>query len=292
MSEGRGVRQEEAGKRQAAAGVYAGEQRGRGRHEKQEIFAKLRQLPGALTDAGLTLGIKELPVGARLAADTVYKCWCEGKFADDEFISFLQSISTYSPALMLMMRPMMQDQMMAAGKPMPGIPLRVGVVGGGQFSGAAVSNDLTHAVPVPPPISEESQAAMGINKEWRSRRRKEAARRQCAGIEGSEHDQRVGYLCRTFSCLRHLLPPSALPTLLDTMIGFSCRRSSPEAFGQHMQDLVDTYQLVVPLDYIPQRAYGETSAGDPKRGLTSMRKLQRVRVRLKLLRVTVCMSVG
>ena len=260
MSEGRGVRQ-------SAPGAYAGEQRGRG-HEKQDFLAKLRQLPGELTDAGLTKGMNELPVGARLAAETVYKCWREGKFADDELISFLQSISTYSPALMLMMR-----ASMAPGTAMPSIPLRGGVKGGGYFAGGF---DLPHAVPVPQ-ISEESEAAMGINKEWRSRRRKEAARRQCAGIQGSEHDQRVGYLCRTFSCLRHQLPPSALPTLLDAMIGFSCRRSSPEAFGQHMQDLVDTYQMVVPLDYIPQRAYREGSAGEPKRGHTSMRKLQRVK---------------
>jgi hypothetical protein len=235
------------GTRQAAA-----DQRSRARQEKQEKqerrldpSKKLRQLPGALTDAGLKQAINELPVGARLAADTVYKCWCEGKFADDEFISFLQSISTYSPALLQMVRP-------------PGAPQR----GKGE--------DL---MPAAPQHSEEAEAAMGINKEWRLRRRAEAVRRRAAGITGGEHEQCVGYLQRTFTCLRQQLPDEAQPVLLDAIMAFSRKSIGADAFGQQMQDLVDAYQLMVPLDYVPQRQYkvGESAAETGgKRGTSGM----------------------
>jgi hypothetical protein len=218
------------GTRQAAAG--------RARQDKQDKqdrrldpSKKLRQLPGALTDAGLTQAINELPVGARLAADTVYKCWCEGKFADDEFISFLQSISTYSPALLQMVR---ASGTQPRGKPMHGMPQRGGeAAGGAQHAG--VSSKSEEVLPAVPRHSEEAEAAMGINKEWRLRRRAEAQRRRAAGIQGGEHEQCVGYLQRTFSCLRQQLPSAAQPVLLDAIMAFSRRSIGPDAFGQQMQ---------------------------------------------------------
>jgi len=259
------------GTRQAAA-----DQRSRARQEKQEKqerrldpSKKLRQLPGALTDAGLKQAINELPVGARLAADTVYKCWCEGKFADDEFISFLQSISTYSPALLQMVRPPGAPQ---RGKPTHGAPVRGSEAMGGvqHASAGGKGEDL---MPAAPQHSEEAEAAMGINKEWRLRRRAEAVRRRAAGITGGEHEQCVGYLQRTFTCLRQQLPDEAQPVLLDAIMAFSRKSIGADAFGQQMQDLVDAYQLMVPLDYVPQRQYkvGESAAETGgKRGTSGM----------------------
>jgi hypothetical protein len=44
---------------------------------------------------------------------------------------------------------------------------------------------------------------------------------------------------------------------------FSFRSSSPETFSQQMQDLVNGYQIVVPLNYVPQRLYDSASGGAP-----------------------------
>jgi hypothetical protein len=266
MSEGRS-------NRLLAAGNIPSEPRGRARQEKRvDQGKKTRRLPGSLTDAGLTLAINELPVGARLAADTVYKCWREGKFADDEFVSFLQSISTYSPALQHMVHASMHDSM-ASGKPVPGVQLRDNTIGGSRYGGFGSSveeHGRGVGVPAAKQLSEESEAAMGINKEWRSRRRREAARRQGAGIQGTQHQQRVGYLCRTFACLRQQLPPPALPALLDLMMCYSRNTIAPEALGHQVQDLVDAYQVVVPLDYIPQRCYADTTDGGGKRSMAGV----------------------
>ena len=263
MSDGRG------------AGAAGGETRGRarkGQAKTQTQHSGSRQLPGTLTHDGLTLAINELPVGARLAADTVYQCWREGKFADDEFLSFLQSISTYSPALRQMVQGHggLADMAVDRGsKVMPGIP-----IGGNMMAGAgrrfAGGDKVMSAVPVEKTVSPESEAAMGINKEWRERRRREAIRRQSAGLEGSDHEKRVGFLCRTFMHLRQHLPLVALPALSDAVAGYTRRNRSPELFGQQMQDLVDAYQMVVPLDYIPQRHYVENGGGTDhgsKRGM-------------------------
>ena len=177
---------------QPPAGSYAGEKL---RNLQQDVHynrtdpsRRLRQLPGALTEAGLSLAINELPVGARLAADTIYKCWREGKFAHDEFISFLQSISSYSPALHMMLRGALHESK-SMGSAMPGTLLRgVGALGAGHFGaqfgavGVGCEGGLAARHVMVSQVSEESEAAMGINKEWRERRRKEAARRQCAGI--------------------------------------------------------------------------------------------------------------
>lgn len=266
MSEGRS-------NRLLAAGTIPSEPRGRARQERRvDQGKKTRRLPGSLTDAGLTLAINELPVGARLAADTVYKCWREGKFADDEFVSFLQSISTYSPALQHMVHASMHDSMVS-GKPVPGVQLRDNAMGGARYGGfgaSAEEHGRGVGVPAAKQLSEESEAAMGINKEWRSRRRREAARRQGAGIQGTQHQQRVGYLCRTFACLRQQLPPQALPSLLDLMMCYSRDTIPPEALGHQVQDLVDAYQVVVPLDYIPQRSYADTTDGGGKRSMAGV----------------------
>ena len=258
------ARREDAG----AASGYTCAKLGSGRQDAQQkcpdASMQVRKLPPALTDAGLTTAINELPVGARLAAETVYKCWREGKFANDEFVSFLQSIATYSPLLLQMVC----GQDATHSRPMLGMAV------GSSTPSACSSKFLVPAVQAVPHIPVESQAAMGINTEWRTRRRHEAARRQCAGIDGNEHQKRIGYLCRTFSLLRQQLPAAAQPALLDVMMGYSRRNTSPEAFGQQMQDLVDAYQMVAPLDYIPQRRYHNTiavSAGPvAKRGAASM----------------------
>ena len=226
--------------RQAATDTFASEQRGRARQDKRVDPGKqMRRMPGSLTDAGLTIAINELPVGARLAADTVYKCWRDGKFADDEFISFLQSISTYSPVLQQMVHASAQDSA-PGGKPLPGIPVRGNTMGGAQFAGAVggrkiFGREAPQPQSQPQPLSEESEAAMGINKQWRSRRRREAMRRQCAGMKGTDHQLRVGYLCRSVTCLRQQLPPSAMPALLDSAMRYSRAALSPEAFAQQMQ---------------------------------------------------------
>ena len=101
-------------------------------------------------------------------------------------------------------------------KVMPGIP-----IGGNMMAGAARrfagGDKVMSAVPVEKTVSPESEAAMGINKEWRERRRREAIRRQSAGLEGSDHEKRVGFLCRTFMHLRQHLPLVALPALTDAV---------------------------------------------------------------------------
>ena len=227
--------------RQMAAGSTPGDHRGwprKDRPDKKQDQKNnlLRKLPGTLTDEGLTMAINELPVGARLAADTVYKCWREGKFADDEFISFLQSISTYSPALLHMV---CGPARRVEGNRKQHAPAaqHSGKTGGkAHFAGVVSgSENAMPAVSIEPAISAESEAAMGINKEWRGRRRREALRRQTAGLQGSEHEKRVGYLCRTFMYLRQHLPIRALPALLDAIVGFTCRNRSPEIFGQQLQ---------------------------------------------------------
>jgi len=238
----------------AAASGYTCAKLGSGRQDAQQkctdASMQVRQLPPALTDAGLTAAINELPAGARLAAETVYKCWREGKFANDEFVSFLQSIATYSPLLL----------QMVCGQDATHVRPMLGMAVSGRAPFACSSKLLAPAVQAVPQIPVESQAAMGINTEWRTRRRHEAARRQCAGIHGTEQQKRIGYLCRTFSLLRQHLPPPAQPVLLSLMMGYSRRNTSPEALGQQMQDLVDAYQMVTPLDYVPQRRYHNTIA--------------------------------
>lgn len=200
-------------------------------YQRSDAGQLFRQLPGALTEAGLTFAISELPVGARLAAETVFKCWGEGKFADVEFVSFLQSISAYSPALMQMVcgpaqgtmtgvRAMPVHGISVHGIPVQGIPMHSNKVPFASTGGSSAT--LAPAVPQIPPGSE---AAMGINKEWRTRRRQEAARRQCAGIDGTEREQRGVYLCRIFSYFRRQLPASAKPLLLNIMVGYSHRQS-------------------------------------------------------------------
>mmetsp|Transcript_41847 Transcript_41847/g.131954 ORF Transcript_41847/g.131954 Transcript_41847/m.131954 type:complete len:902 (-) Transcript_41847:63-2768(-) len=197
-------------------------------------------LPGNLPEPELMRALEELPVGARLATNTVFQCWRDGKFADDEFLTFLNSISSYSPQLTSLLR----NQAGSSG-PAAGAKNRNNQFGLNQNKSLQQSS-----------LPDETESAMGINKEWRARRRQESLRRRFHGIQGNLHQRCTKYICKILSQLRSSLPVSARVSLLDIVTAFLNKRLTPEAFGEAVLNLVDQYQVTVLLNYIPQRSYG------------------------------------
>eukprot|EP00960_Hanusia_phi_P072295 767751-Hanusia_phi.AAC.4 len=193
-------------------------------------------LPGNLPEPELMRALEELPVGARLATNTVFKCWRDGKFADDEFLTFLNSISSYSPQLTSLLHRQAGTSGPLNAKNKFGLKQNKGIV---QSS-----------------LPDETESAMGINKEWRARRRQESIRRKFHGLQGNLHQRCTKYICKTLSQLRSALPLPARISLLDVVTAFLNKRLTPEAFGEALLNLVDQYQVTVLLEYIPQRSYG------------------------------------
>ncbi|EKX35604.1 hypothetical protein GUITHDRAFT_118204 [Guillardia theta CCMP2712] len=66
------------------------------REEKEEEDVPL---PAPLANGALKKILKELPEGARVAAETCVQFWKEKKFPTEELIAFLKNISSHSPTL-------------------------------------------------------------------------------------------------------------------------------------------------------------------------------------------------
>lgn len=99
----------------------------------------------------------------------------------------------------------------------------------------------------------------GQRRQWASKR---------SGERGEDRKQRVAHapasmalsassaasiFAVSFHTFVGTCPPQQSPCCL--ILWWVTRTDSPEVFGQQIQDLVDAFQMVVPLEYTPQRRY-------------------------------------
>ena len=231
------------------------------------------QLPAPLTPEIMSLVLSELPLGTSSAVSNCYECLKQGRFASSEFLGLLRSVSAQSPSLERVFAASAGSSAAHGFSPAfkvepgtPSQPIPATLIDSELHAPASVVCPVAAGHGALPTDTSSNSHVQSTQPNWglssASGRRLEARHRQLRKYEGSTEISRwSAFLVDVTRRLANQLPSAAKGQLLHAVRQYTCADVTPEWLAESIQQLVDTYGIVIPNDDIAQIGLGSSRAG-------------------------------